>query len=206
MWSEALDITIESRGRAVWLLLSGPFNSEQIPNMREKIRGIVDDGNLEVVIDMEKITEVNENAVSMFLGVLNYAKGKHGDILFVFKNPVVSEAFSQHRHIFSIFPDTKSLSSRGFVNTMRRRGILLSRKTGIRLSRPVAIFLLFILCGWFFTLALIIRNQNKLIQQQENEMNELTQWKGNAAIEIKNLRNSLEPLKQLGLVKDSLLK
>jgi len=37
MRSEALDITLESRGRALWLFLSGPFHHEQVPGMREKI-------------------------------------------------------------------------------------------------------------------------------------------------------------------------
>ena len=53
MRSEALDITIESRRSAVWLLLSGPFHNEQVPNIREKITGLIDDGNKDIVVDLE---------------------------------------------------------------------------------------------------------------------------------------------------------
>ncbi|MBD3391359.1 MAG: hypothetical protein GF418_04865, partial [Chitinivibrionales bacterium] len=135
MRSEALDITIESRGNTIWLILSGPFHNEQVPNIREKISGIIDDGNRAIVVDLEGITEVNDGVVPMFLGLLNVMKGKGGDLKLVFRNEAVTRAFAPYRHIFSVHPDAQSVAFNGFLSSMRRRAVLLSRKTGIRLSR-----------------------------------------------------------------------
>jgi anti-anti-sigma factor len=204
MRSEALDITIEGRANRTWLFLSGPFHSEQVPNIREKIEGLVADGHRDIVVDLEQVTEINEGVVGLFLDLLNQVRGKGGDLKLVFRNQTVSAAFSRYRNLFSIFPDARAVQSHGFWNSIRRRGILLSRRTGVRLSRPVAIFLLFVLCGWFFSLALIIRIQNRLIRQQEEEIRTLVTWKHENQLEIERLRERLRPLQQLGLLRDSL--
>ena len=82
----------------------------------------------------------------------------------------------------------------------QQRGI---RKTGIRLSRPVAFFLLVVLCGWFLSLVFIIHLQNRHIREQQTELQELTEWETRSRIEIENLRNRLQPLEQLGIVRDT---
>jgi anti-anti-sigma factor len=204
MRSEALDITIESRQNSVWLLLSGPFHNEQVPNIREKITGLIDDGNKDIVVDLENITEVNDAVVPMFLRMLNLMKGKHGELKLVFRNPIVTNAFAGYRNIFAIYPDSQSLAYNGFLNTIRRRGMLMSRKTGVRLSRPVAIFLLVVLVGWFCTLAFIIHIQNQQIHAQERELHELTEWKQKTTLELEGLKQRLQPFEQLGLLRDSL--
>lgn len=204
MLSEALDITIESRKDAVWLVLSGPFHSEQIPNIRDRIEGLVGDGNRHIVIDLEGVSEVAGGVSAMFLGVLNLIRGKKGDLKLIFRNSVVSESFSPYRNLFTIYPDRKSFESGGLLSNMRRQGMLLTRKTGIRLSRPVAIFLLFVVCGWFLSLAFIIRMQSRLLSAQEAEILVLQRWQENTGIEIEHLRSRIRPLEQLGLLHDSL--
>ncbi|MBD3315395.1 MAG: STAS domain-containing protein [Chitinivibrionales bacterium] len=204
MRSEALDITIESRGNTIWLFLSGPFHSEQVPNIREKIEGFIEDGHRALVVDLEAVTEINEGVVPLFLDMLNMVKGKGGDLRLVFSNEAVSTAFARYRNLFAIFPNARAVYSHGFWNNIRRRGILLSRRTGVRLSRPVAVFLLFVLCGWFFSLALIIRIQNRLIRKQEEEIRTLITWKHENQIEIERLRERLRPLRQLGLLRDTI--
>ena len=204
MKSEALDITIESRSGTVWLLLSGPFHNEQVPNIREKVTGLIDDGNKEIVVDLENVTEVNDGIVPMFLGLLNVMKGKQGDLKLVFRNPVVTTAFAPYRNLFSVYPDEQSLAFKGFLNTMRRRGMLMSRKTGVRLSRPVAIFMLVVVVGWFLTLAFVIHLQNRRLHAQESEIRTLVEWKQTASLEVEQLRERLRPMEQLGLLRDSI--
>ena len=80
---------------------------------------------------------------------------------------------------------------------------MLSKKTGVRISRPVAIFLLFVLCGWFLSLIFIIHLQSQRIAEQQQELNELTQWKEHSSIELSTLRDRLRPLEQLGIVRDT---
>lgn len=203
MRSEALDITIEGRKEAVWLFLSGPFHGEQVPSMREKIAGLIDDGNRRLVVDLENVLDIDDSVAQMFLSLLNLMRGKGGDILFIFRNEGVSKAFSPYRSIFSIYPDAQSLPAGGIFGNLRRRGRMLSRKTGIRLSRPVALTLLITLFGWILTLMFIIHQQNQRIRRQETETRALTEWNRSATAEIKELRDRIRPLEQLGILKDS---
>ncbi len=204
MRSEALDILIEGCGGTTWIILSGPFHKEQIANIREKILGLLNDANRGIIVDLEGLTEIDPEVIPMFLLLLNRVKEKGGFLKFVFKNEIVSTAFLNYRTLFDISPDNQSLKSGGILNKIRRRSALLRRKTGVRISRPVAVFLLFVLCGWFLTLGFVIRLQNRTIRTQEQEINELHTWKKSAEIEMKNLTERLRPLEQLGLIQDSL--
>jgi anti-anti-sigma regulatory factor len=206
MLSEALDITIESRHDTIWMYLSGPFNKEQIPNIRTKIEGFTRDGTRQFVIDLEKVTAMHETVADMFLGLLNFIKGKNGNIRLIYKNDVVTKAFSSYRNIFLVYPDAKSLSSNGFLRTVIRSGVTLTKKTGIRVSVPVALFLLFILAGWFISLGIIINMQKKQIEEQEAEIQDFMQWEEVTEIEIQELKSRLKPMVQLGLIPDSLSK
>jgi anti-anti-sigma factor len=202
MRSEALDITIETRDKAIWLFLSGPFHAEQVPGMKEKIAGLIEDGNKKVVIDMENVTDIDETVPQMFLMLLNLVRGKGGDILFIFKNETVTRVFVPVKSLFSIYPDTQSLPTGGLFSNLKRRSRVLTRKTGIRLSRPIAVALLITLSGWILTLFFIIHLQNQRIREQEVEMRSVSEWKRSATVELKTLRERMRPFEQLGIVKD----
>jgi|WetSurMetagenome_2_1015567.scaffolds.fasta_scaffold54561_3 anti-anti-sigma factor len=202
MKSEALDISIVSRGSVVWLYLNGPFNNEQAHGINEKIQGLIDDGNRRLIIDMENVVSMDDTVAPMFLSLVNLIKGKGGDIRFVFKNEAVSRAFAPFRNLLRIYPDALSLTAGGLFGLLRSRGKVLSRKTGVRLSRPVALVLLFTLCGWFISLAFIIFLQNQRLREQEHELTALVQWKQQAALEIKTLHERIKPMEQLGLLKE----
>jgi anti-anti-sigma regulatory factor len=202
MRSEALDIVIESRGSAVWLTLAGPFHNEQVPNIREKITGFIADGNRQITIDLEQVIEIGDAVVPMFIGLLNLIRGKDGDLRFIFKNPVVTAAFASVRNIFQIFPDANTSHRSTFFGALRYRRLLMSRRTGIRLSRPVALFTLFALLGWFVSLAIIIWMQSERIRTQAQELHDLSQWNKQAEIELKDMNERLRPMEQLGLLRD----
>jgi anti-anti-sigma regulatory factor len=203
MRSEALDITIETRGRAMWLFLSGPFHAEQVPGMKEKIAGLIEDGTRKIIIDMERISDIDESVPQMFLSLLNLVRGKGGDLWFIFKNETMTKTFLPFKSLFSIYPDAQSLPSGGLFSAIRRRSRVLTRKTGIRLSRPIAIVLSVTLSGWILTLFFIINIQHQRIRQQEIEIRSGSEWKRNADLELKTLRERLRPLEQLGIIKDT---
>lgn len=202
---DALDITIEGRDDAVWITFSGPFNKEQIPQIREKFSVLLEDGNRVFIVDLEKVTGIDDSVVQMFLQLLNIIKGKNGELKLVFKNEILWKAFSQFSNIIPIFPDSSILASSGFLESLRRRSEALSRKTGIRISRPVALFLLAVLCGWFLTLGFIIHLQKRHIKEQQSEILKLTQWKEHSLIEIDRLTERIKPLEQLGILPDTVL-
>jgi anti-anti-sigma regulatory factor len=187
----------------MWLFLSGPFHAEQAPGMKEKISGLVEDGNKRIIIDMEGVTDIDEAVPQMFLSLLNLVRGKGGDLQFIFRNETVTRAFSPLKSLVSIYPDAQSLPTGRLFWKLRRQSRILTRKTGIRLSRPIAIALVITLSGWILTLFFIIHLQNQRIREQEIEIRSVSEWKRNAAVELKTLRERLKPLEQLGIVKDN---
>jgi hypothetical protein len=152
---------------------------------------------------MEGVTDIDDAVAPLFLSLVNMIKGKGGDMKFVFRNEVVSKAFAMYRNLIGIYPDAAALQSRGFFGILRRRKSVLSKKTGVRMSRPLALILLCALAGWFLSLMFIIFLQNRRIRDQETEVNGLAQWKQQANVEILNLRERIRPLDQLGILKDT---
>ncbi len=200
MRSDALDITIESRHDALWISLAGPFHNEQGPNIREKIEGLLSDGAREFILNLQGVTEVDSTIVETILKVLNTVRSKHGELRLVFRNEAVTKAFSPYRHLFLIYPDSQSVEGGGVFGALRRQSRTLFRKTGIRISRPVALFLLFALCGWFLSLLFIIHLQNKRISEQSTLLHTLSQDQINLDAEVTALRERVRPLEQLGLI------
>jgi anti-anti-sigma regulatory factor len=203
MRSDALDIILDGSGDATRLILSGPFHKEQVPNIKSKFTSLLDDGNRYFIVDLEGLTAIDEPVVAMFLGILNEIRGKGGQVKFVFRNELVAKAFASYQNIFSIFPDAALVPSGGLIGRLIRRSKVWSKRTGIRISRQLAIFLLVIICGWFFTLLFIIHLQNRRIADQQRELSELAQWKQRSAIELTTLKERIKPLQQLGIIRDS---
>ena len=204
MLSEALDITIESRGNSIWLILSGPFNQEQITNIRTKIEGFIRDGHRLITINLESITHIHKDVAPMLLNMLNLIRGKGGNIKLIFKNETVTTAFLPYRNIFTIFPDERGYSSQSILRSFFYWFNFQSKKTGIRVSTPVAIFILAILTGLFFSIGIIINLQKIQLAEQEYAIQQHQLWKRKAEIEITTLKNRIKPMEQLGLLIDSL--
>ncbi|MDR0305772.1 MAG: STAS domain-containing protein [Chitinispirillales bacterium] len=201
--SEALDITLESRGNVIWFRLAGNFYNEQVPNIREKFLSLLKDGNRSFVVDMEKITGVDDTVVPMFLTLFNTIKGKGGELKLIFKNDSLCRAFQPYINLFAIFPDEESLYRGSLLSLLKKRGKKLNRKTGFRISRSVAIFTLIVLCGWFLTLLSIIQVQSGRIHEQQSELLELNLWKQQSVLETEQLKERLQPLEQLGIIQDA---
>jgi len=201
--SESLDIQLETRNGSVWLTLSGEFHDEQAPVLRDKFLPLVNDGCRSFIVDMEGITEIGDEVAPMFLALQSSLKGKDGDLKLIFKNDVMYRAFLPYLNLVSIFPDADSLSKGSTIfDFLKRSGKALTRKTGFRISYPVALFGLVILCGWFLTLLYIINMQNQRIQQQHTEILDLGQWKAAAEIDLEKMQDRLRPLEQLGIIKE----
>lgn len=204
MRSEALDIVIEGREDSTWLILSGPFHREQIPNIRAKFEALLEDRNRDFIVDLEGVTAIENAVAEMFLLVLSEVREKGGEIRFIFKNSAVDEVFSPYRNLMPIFADAEALTAGGMLQRLARSGRMLRKKTGVRISRQVAIFLLIVLCGWFLTLLFIVHLQYRRLAEQQQELSDLTQWKQRAQIELNALKERLLPLEQLGIVRDTI--
>jgi len=201
--SESLDIQLENRNGVVWMTLSGEFHDEEAPALRDKFLPLVNDGCRAFIVDMEGITAIGDAVAPMFLSVQSMLKGKDGDIKFIFKNDTVCRAFLPYFNLVAVFPDAESLSKGSvIIDMLKRGGKAMTRKTGFRISRSVALFGLIVLTGWFLTLLYIINMQNGRIQQQHTEILEMGQWKAEAEIDLEKMRDRLKPLEQLGIIKE----
>ncbi len=199
---ESLDITLESRGNTIWLILSGPFNNEEVPSIDEKIKRLISDGIRSFVFDLENITMIDTDVVPMFLNLCNMIKGKSREVKLVFKNRVVHRAFSPYIHLLPIYADVNTIEKHGIINAIKKTSRSLSRKTGFRISKPLAGFLLVVLFGWFFSLLYIIHIQNVRVHEQELELQELTHRNEKTSMEVEYLRERIRPLEQLGIVRE----
>ncbi|MFP4163609.1 MAG: STAS domain-containing protein [Chitinispirillaceae bacterium] len=200
--SEALDITLEYRDNAIWFYFAGQFTDEQVPSIKEKFYRLIEDGNRFFVVDMEKVDSIDDSVIPMFLNLLNFLKGKGGELKLIFRNEVLLKAFQPYLNLFAIHPDADSLAKGTFLSLLKRKSRFYARKTGFRISRPVAIFMLVVLCGWFLTLLFTIHQQNGRIHEQQSEINRLTRWKQRTVLEMNQLEERIRPLEQLGILKD----
>ncbi|MDG5815478.1 STAS domain-containing protein [Chitinispirillales bacterium ANBcel5] len=200
--SESLDIILECKNDIIWVTLSGPFNNEEVPSVREKIFKLIDDGSRSFVFDLERIDFIGDKVVPFFVNLLNNLKGKKGELKLVFKNDLVHDSFLPYSNIFSIYSNSEFINKRELFYSLRRTGNTLNRKTGFRISKPLAVCMLIILGGWFFSLLYIINIQNQKIHEQQNELHELTHWKEEALIEINYLQERIRPLEQLGVLRE----
>lgn len=203
MRSETMDFTIEEYNGALWIHLEGPFTAEQIPTFREKFQTLIHDGNRVFVVHLEHITVIDPEVVQLFLHILNSIKAKQGSFNLVFSNSVVSRAFHTYRNIFTIYPDTTLLRKDGIFSLLQKSRRRLLKKTGIRLSRQIALLLLSTVFALFTALLFIISLQNRHIKEQQTELHELLQWETRSRLEIETLRNRLAPLEQLGVLRDT---
>ncbi len=205
MLFDTLEMIIEGRNGAVWFILSGPFSKEQIPQMREKLSVLLEDGNRNFVVNLEEVTSIDDSVVQLYLKFFNKVKGKGGELTLIFRNEIIAKAFAPYQNIIPVFPDETFLLSGGFMAGIKRRSKLLLRKTGIRISRPVALFTLIVLFGWFISLIYIIHIQSRHLKEQQTKVHDLSQWQQRSIIEIRSMKERLRPLEQLGIIKDTLV-
>lgn len=206
MKSEALEIQIEDWNGNTVLLLRGRFNNEQIPNMREKISDLLAGGDRSFIIDLSFVTELDHAVPEFLLEILNTIRGKQGEMRIVYGSDENFSHLQRFRNLLELFPDRKDLFSGGLMRRLQTRGIVLSRKTGIRISRPVAVLLSFALTGWILFLLTMLLIQNHQIAKQKKELASLNEWRTKTLQQVQVLQERLKPLEDLGIVTDSLPK
>jgi anti-anti-sigma regulatory factor len=204
MNSEALEIKIEEWNHQIALCLGGRFHSEQIPNIREKINALLLGDNRNLILDLTDVSEMDESVPLFLLEMMNSVRSKQGEIKMICPpaSPVM-ERLEKYKNIFNLYPHRKSLFSGGFIKKLQTRGIILSRKTGIRISRPVAVLLTVAIVGWFLSLLGILLMQGSQIKNQKNELNNLRHWKQKTEERLQVLQERLKPLEDLGVITDT---
>jgi len=200
MRSEALEITLIARGESMWIVLKGPFHDEQIPQIREKINGLIRDGVRMIVLDIEHVRSAGESVVSLCVNMTNTLRGKGGDLKLIFNSNTLTRLFSSYRHILSIYPNAHALERGKLRTVLKRSSRYLTKKTGVRISRGVALSFLFLSTGWFSTLLIVIYLQSTRITEQHNEIDQLSSQLHSSTKQLQILQKRIGPLIQLGIV------
>ncbi|MGL1935133.1 MAG: hypothetical protein OCD01_08935 [Fibrobacterales bacterium] len=204
MKSKQLDISIETLNNEILIVLEGLFFDEQVQSVQEKIESLIIDGHKLFLLDMHHCEVRTQNLAPMLLEILNNLKGRGGNLIILMSPEKKMLYFAKWSNLFSIYQTVQEYHNSGFVKNLKKTGIIYSKKTGMRLSPGVAAIFLVLLGGWLLTLISIIRFQEEGIAEQTKLIHQLEVQKDKMLKDITSLQLRLAPLKDLGLVNDSL--
>jgi anti-anti-sigma regulatory factor len=204
MKSQQLDIRLEVFGDNIHVTLSGNFFAEQIPNVRQKFEGFVQEGYHEYIVLLEDVELRSSDVMHFFLEILNTIQGRSAKLILIFQKPTIESFFSSYSNIFQCYSSIDSYQKSGFVNSLKRTGILYSRRTGLRISLPTAILISCLVAGWVLTLFTMIDSQENRLRNQEQKLNKLILSKDELVQRAQSLQKKLAPFQQMGLLKDSI--
>ncbi len=204
MKSRQLDISIETLNNDMLVVLEGLFFDEQIKSVKEKLESLIADGHKSFIVDLHHCEIRSQDIAIMFLEVLNNLKGRNGQLIFLMSTEKKMAHFSKWGNLFSVYATIQEYQNSGFVKNLKKTGIIYSKKTGMRLSPSVALILLVLIGGWLLTLISIIRFQEEGLSEQNKLIHQLEIQKDKMIKDITQLQLRLAPLKDLGLINDSL--
>lgn len=203
MNSEQIDLFVEEIPHGVYIRISGTFGFTQLAPLREKVMSLLKGPGKIFFLDVDKARFCEEEYITLFLNFLEKSKEKDAELVLVFSGEANKKFFSAYAHVFTITQNWKTYHQTGILGALRAVGVSYSKQTGIRLSPIIAIILLLILAGWFFTLYGMIRSQNAELQLRETRLLEMDEESQRLQSELDYLQSVIGPLKNLGLVVDS---
>lgn len=203
MKSEQIDLFVEERGADVCVRIGGTFGFTQLASFREKILGLLEGPGNTWFLDIGRARFTVPDYVPMFLDFLEKVRQKNASLILIFGDAENEKYFNQYAHIFTIAKDGRDYRKTKILKTLKTLGLTYSRRTGIRMSLFVAIFLSVILLGWFVTLFGIVRAQGEDIRIREAHLAEMEQESKQMQADLEYLQSMVGPLKNLGLIVDS---
>lgn len=205
MRASRLEIAIErGSGDLIVILLSGIFYKEGWSSLQEMILRLVKDGHRRIAIELQDVELRDAEIRDRFIEIINDMKGRGGQIVLISKREDVLQFFSSIRNLIDLYPTLSDYRHSGWIDTLRRQGVTFSKKTGIRLSAPMALLLIILIAGWFGALLVLITMQNDRIGKQQESLTFSENERLRMERELANLQQKLAPLTQLGLTSDSL--
>ena len=199
-----LDLTVENYGGSTLVTLQGIFFEQEIDRVQSEITALIQDGNKNLIVDLNHVEFRSKKILNLWIQIMNDVKGRQGYLILIVKKHGASAFFRGYENIFDIFPNLGEFNRSGFVKNLRKTGIMYSKRTGIRLTPGIALVLTLLIGGWLLTLLSIIRQQEKDILEQVEKVKALEQQKSSLVQNVASLKVKLEPLKDLGLIKDSI--
>ena len=200
MRADLIDVSVEDYGHSVLVTLHGTFTAEQIPALREKLGSITEERKRTYLMDLEHCQFRDASYLELFLDLLNQVQARDGRLAFIFTREENWQFFRRWSNVFEIHASLEDFSRSGFIEKLRRSGIAYSRRTGVRLTTPMAIVLGVLILGWILTLLSMVRFQETEIRGRETQIRTLETRQRTLLRNLQELRAVVGPLKDLGLL------
>lgn len=200
MRSDLIDVSFEDYGPHILVTLRGTFTAEQMPALREKLTSITDERRRTYLLNLNYCQFRDSSYLELFLDLLNQITAKEGRMALIFNREENWQLFRRWSNVFDIHPSLSDFSRSGWIERLRRRGVVFSRRTGVRLSTGMAMVLGVIIFGWILTLLSMVKFQEKELRVRERQILILDDKQRSLLRRLEELKATLGPLKDLGVL------
>lgn len=203
MRADRIGLEVEDDGEEIRIRLRGEFDHTHLAAITEKL-GLLAEGPGRIwFLDLEQARFRSPAYLETMLDLLERIRAKQGRMVMLFDNKENWAFFRRYAHVFSIHNNREDFQRSGFLRRLRQLGIYSSRRTGIRLTPGVSILLAIVFMGWLLTLFSMIRFQEEEIRLREQMVLELETDLRKSQQELIELRTAIGPLRDLGLLRDT---
>lgn len=200
MRADLIDVSFEDYGPHLLVSLRGTFTSEQMPALREKLTSITEERRRTYLLNLDQCQFRDSSYLELFLDLLNQVTGREGRLAFIFTREENWQFFRRWSNVFEIHPSLADFSRSSWIDRLRRRGMVFSRRTGVRLSTGMAAVLGVIIFGWILTLLSMVKFQERELRVRERQILILDDKQRSLTRKLEDLRATLGPLKDLGIL------
>lgn len=197
--STVLDFSLHEQGELLVLAFGGRLDAESSDALRAQLSGMGDRGR-HLVVDLLRAQTVSREVVLALLEFLSLLQGRGGTMSLICNDPDALDHLRPYRNLFNIHPTLASLLQTGMAGGYRNKGFRWSRRTGVRLSTPLATFLGLLLSGWVITLMVLVLWQYRLMDQERAGLMRLQNERDLALSQAHELETRVKPLADLGLL------
>ncbi len=112
-----MDITERKLGNVNIISLAGRLDAYSASEVEKKLDSLIDTGQVQQVINLEKLEYISSSGLRVFLAVLKKARKQQGDLKLACLKPFIKEVFdiAGFTQLFNIF-DTEEAA----INTLNR--------------------------------------------------------------------------------------
>jgi anti-anti-sigma regulatory factor len=197
--STVLDFSLHEQGELLVLAFGGRLEADSADALRAQLSGMGDRGR-HLVIDLSRAQTVSREVVLALLEFLSLLQGRGGTMSLVCNDADALDHLRPYRNLFNVHPTLPSLLQTGLAGGYRNKGFRWSRRTGVRLSTPLATFLGLLLSGWVVTLMVLVLWQYRLMDQERAGLMRLQNERDLALQQAHELETRVKPLADLGLL------
>lgn len=197
--SAVLDFSLHEEGDLLVLSFGGRLEMDVADVLRAQLLGVGDRGR-HLVVDLLRAQVVSQEVVQVLLEFLSLLQGRGGTLSLLCTDPDALEFLRPYRNLFNVHPSLASLLRTGLAGGYKNKGFRWSRRTGVRLSAPLATILGVLILGWVTTLMVLVLWQYRMLDTEHAGLARLQAERDDAVHRVAELELRVKPLADLGLL------